>query len=201
MLRSFIVLASALALVGCEGQPTTMSDTENGSTPPATSSSDTDGSQMLMATTNLEAIGNSGVAGTIQFEQDGETVTVTGEVTGLKPGMHGFHVHENGDLSDKETGKSAGGHFNPTDKSHGKPSDDERHVGDLGNIEANEEGVATVDITDDVISLDGENSIAGKALVIHAGEDQFTQPTGDAGDRVAFGLIEVQQNGSQNTQP
>ncbi|WP_246112785.1 superoxide dismutase family protein [Allorhodopirellula solitaria] len=144
------------------------------------------------AVCKLEPIGDSKVKGTIHFEQEGDKVTLTGEVSGLKPGKHGFHVHEKGDLSDKETGKSAGGHFNPTGQKHGKPSDAERHVGDLGNVTANDDGVATLDITDTVISLNGEHSIIGKSLMIHEGEDVFTQPTGDAGGRVAFGLIEAE---------
>lgn len=148
--------------------------------------------QTFVAVCTLEPVGDSGVEGTVNFTQEGDTVTVTGEVTGLQPGKHGFHVHEKGDLSDKETGKSAGGHFNPTGQKHGKPSDAERHVGDLGNITADDEGVAKIDIQDKVISLHGENTIIGKSIVVHAGEDVFTQPTGDAGARSAFGVIEEQ---------
>ncbi|GAA4467958.1 hypothetical protein GCM10023156_58530 [Novipirellula rosea] len=137
-------------------------------------------------------IGDSKVKGAISFTQDGDMLKIHGEVTGLKPGKHGFHVHENGDLSDKETGKSAGGHFNPTNQPHGKMTDEKRHVGDFGNIEANQEGIAMIDKEDSVIALSGVHSILGRAIVIHADEDQFTQPTGDAGDRVAFGKIEKQ---------
>ncbi len=111
-------------------------------------------------------------------------------MSGLAPGQHGFHVHESGDLSDTATGKSTGGHFNPTEHEHGKPSDSDRHVGDLGNIEADQTGVANIDVIDTVISLSGPNSIVGRGLVIHAQADQFTQPSGDAGDRVAIGVIE-----------
>lgn len=149
--------------------------------------------EISQAICELEPIGDSGVTGTIRFAKEGDTIAVSGNVVGLKPGKHGFHVHENGDLSDKETGKSAGGHFNPTNQPHGKPGDEQRHVGDLGNIEAGEDGKATIDITDDLIELNGDNAIVGHALVIHAGEDKFTQPTGDAGDRVAFGLIEASE--------
>ncbi len=146
--------------------------------------------ETYVAVCRLEPIGDSGVEGTVNFSQKGDKVTVTGEVKGLEPGKHGFHVHEKGDLSDKETGKSAGGHYNPTDQKHGKPSDAERHVGDLGNITANDEGVAKIDIQDKVISLHGDHSIIGKSIVVHVGEDKFTQPTGDAGARAAFGVIE-----------
>jgi len=155
---------------------------------PSTSSNGTDPS--TEAVTELVPIGDSGARGEVRFVQQGDIVKITGEVTGLQPGKHGFHVHAKGDLSDKQTGKSAGGHFDPTSQPHGKPSDTQRHVGDLGNIEANADGVATIDMQDDVISLVGDNNITGRSLMIHANSDQFTQPTGDAGGRVAFGLIE-----------
>ncbi|WP_232529928.1 superoxide dismutase family protein [Rosistilla oblonga] len=147
-------------------------------------------STSAVAICELVPVGDSKVRGAVRFTQEGDVVKVRGEVTGLTPGKHGFHVHEKGDLSDKETGKSTGGHFNPTDQPHGKMTDEKRHVGDLGNIEANEEGIAMIKIDDSVISLKGEHSIVGRAIVIHAEADQFTQPTGDAGARVAFGKIE-----------
>lgn len=155
---------------------------------------DSDGeAEPIEALAVLEPVGDSKVKGSVRFSQTGDTVHVHGEVTGLTPGLHGFHVHEKGDLSDKEKGQSVGGHYNPTDQPHGKPEDQERHVGDLGNINANDEGIATIDLQDDVIRLDGEHSIVGRALVIHAGEDKFTQPAGDAGARVAFGVIKREE--------
>lgn len=188
MVRSFTTLAAVASLallVGCENEPGSMQSGDNNMT---TESPGED--QTVTAVCKLEPIGESGAEGSLNFKQEGDTVTITGTITGLEPGMHGFHVHETGDLSDKQAGKSAGGHFNPTDAPHGKPADENRHVGDLGNIEANDQGVAEVDIEDTVISLDGPQTIVGRAIVVHAGEDQFTQPTGDAGARVAFGVIE-----------
>lgn len=145
------------------------------------------------ATAVLVPVGDSGVEGTVKLEQTADGVHVTGRITGLTPGLHGFHVHEYGDLSNRETGKSAGGHFAPRGHAHGRPTDDVRHVGDLGNIEANAEGVAVIDLVDDTIRLNGPFSILGRALVVHSGEDKFTQPSGDAGDRVAFGVIGTAQ--------
>ncbi|MFG0288827.1 MAG: superoxide dismutase family protein [Rhodopirellula sp. JB044] len=177
-------------------EPSTTQNVDVANAPPNTLENEnatdeaTQNTQPIIASTTLVAIGDNDVEGTIEFVQRGDTVKVTGEVRGLSPGKHGFHVHEKGDLSDTETGKSAGGHFNPTHQEHGKPGEEKRHVGDLGNIEANEDGVAKIDITDEVISLDGPNSIIGRSVMIHEGEDQFTQPTGDAGGRVAFGKIE-----------
>lgn len=150
-------------------------------------------SETHTAVCKLEPIAASGVAGTLNFVQVGNKVTLTGEITGLTPGEHGFHVHEKGDLSDKETGNSAGGHFNPAGHKHGKPGDAERHAGDLGNITADEKGVAKLDIHDEVMSLHGDNSIVGRSIVVHESVDKFTQPTGDAGGRVAFGLIEIKK--------
>lgn len=202
------ILVGISALSGCN-EPETMPTEENAPSDNApaaetdneaqTSSAAPEASaedQGLSAVVQLEPIGDSGVSGTVRFVAHGNEVAIDGEVSGLEPGKHGFHVHEHGDLSDKETGKSAGGHYNPTDEPHGRPSDEQRHVGDLGNIEAGDDGTAQVDKEDAVITLVGPNSIVGRALVIHANADEFTQPSGDAGDRVAFGVIEMtdQQN-------
>jgi Cu-Zn family superoxide dismutase len=100
-------------------------------------------------------------------------------------------VHEFGDMSSMKDGSSAGSHFNPQGHSHGNQTDQQRHVGDLGNIEANDDGVAKIDIRDSMLALDGENSIIGRGLVVHFDEDKFTQPVGDAGGRFAIGVIGV----------
>jgi superoxide dismutase, Cu-Zn family len=112
----------------------------------------------------------------------------------LTQGKHGFHIHEFGDLSNGCT--SAGGHFNPHKKQHGAPEDSNRHVGDLGNIEADEKGEAVVALTDKLISLNGVNSILGRCVVLHQGTDDLgkggdeeSKKTGNAGPRVACGVI------------
>ena len=135
--------------------------------------------------------GESGVTGVVYFAREGKQVHVTGKVSGLKPGQHGFHVHEFGDVTGMTDGMSAGGHFNPDKKPHGKPEDKERHAGDLGNITAGDDGVATIDIKDSMLELGGAHSILGRGLVVHANPDKFTQPVGDAGGRVAVGVIGV----------
>lgn len=138
------------------------------------------------------------VTGDITITQQGPNgpVKLTGKVMGLTVGNHGFHVHEKGDL--KEGCKSTGAHFNPESNVHGAPEDTIRHVGDLGNIKANAEGEAVIDITDKVISLTGPNSILGRAIVIHSQEDDLgkgnsplSNSTGNAGDRWACGIIAV----------
>jgi Cu-Zn family superoxide dismutase len=139
----------------------------------------------------LIPVGDSSVHGTVFFEQTRGGLRITGTVSGLKPGKHGFHVHQYGDLTSTQDGESAGGHFNPTDMPHGRPHDEKRHAGDFGNIEANQRGVAHIDKLDPVAKLNGPYSILGRGLIVHANPDDFTQPTGNAGARVAMGVIGV----------
>jgi Cu-Zn family superoxide dismutase len=136
-------------------------------------------------------VGDSGVSGSVIFSEDDNGVAVQGSFSGLEPGNHGFHIHQYGDCR-AEDGTSAGGHFNPAGNDHGAPTDEVRHMGDLGNIEANDQGMATVDYIDDTISLE---QILGRGIIIHAGEDDLTsQPTGAAGSRVACGVIGIAQD-------
>ncbi len=131
------------------------------------------------------------VKGLVTFTLEGDSIKVVADVEGLTPGKHGFHIHEFGDCS-KSDGTSAGGHFNPTNKPHGAPTDTSRHVGDLGNIEANKDGKAHLEWVDNLITFSGGNSIIGRGIIIHAGEDDLkSQPTGDAGARVACGVIGI----------
>jgi len=139
----------------------------------------------------LRDVAGSDVNGVIHFAKHGKNVVVTGVVKGLSPGKHGFHVHQFGDVTGDADGKSTGGHFNPHHTAHGRPGDKIRHVGDLGNIVANADGVAKFKKTDGVIALSGENSIVGRSIVIHAKADDFGQPTGNAGARVAYGVIGI----------
>lgn len=129
--------------------------------------------------------------GDIRFVQtDAGTVLITGRITGLTPGPHGFHVHEKGNCSAPDA-SSAGGHFNPTGSAHGSAGNDVRHGGDLGNIIAGPDGVAEVNIQTTGISLGtAPDSIVGRAVVVHAkADDLVTQPSGNAGSRVGCGLI------------
>ena len=134
--------------------------------------------------------GNDKVQGWVKFTKTNRGVEITAEVKGLTPGKHGFHIHEFGDLTSAD-GSSAGGHYNPTGEQHGAPDDEQRHVGDLGNIEAKDNGTATYKYTDEHLDL---HTIFGRAVVVHAGEDDLkSQPSGDAGARVAVGVIGVAQ--------
>ncbi|XP_063377835.1 superoxide dismutase [Cu-Zn]-like [Cydia fagiglandana] len=137
------------------------------------------------------------IQGNVTFTQlhDGK-VRIEGTILGLPHGQYGFHVHEKGDL----TGGclSTGAHFNPEHKQHGHPNDEERHVGDLGNVEFDDTRIGRIDFTDSLISLVGEHGILGRAVVLHERADDFgrsdhpdSRKTGNAGGRVACGVIGI----------
>ena len=143
------------------------------------------------ATATLEPRSGSNVRGTITFTQVGDVVRVTGQVTGHTKGPKGFHIHAMGDCSAHDA-LSAGGHFNPGNSKHGGPYDPVKHAGDLGNITFSDAGVAKVNFTvgDISVSRYQANGIIGRALMVHAQVDNLkTDPTGDAGGRVACGVI------------
>ncbi|PWZ14389.1 hypothetical protein Zm00014a_026788 [Zea mays] len=120
----------------------------------------------------VAVLAGTDVKGTIFFSQEGDgPTTVTGSISGLKPGLHGFHVHALGDTTNGCM--STGPHFNPVGKEHGAPEDEDRHAGDLGNVTAGEDGVVNVNITDSQIPLAGPHSIIGRAVVVHADPDDL----------------------------
>ncbi|NBC82209.1 MAG: superoxide dismutase family protein [Bacteroidetes bacterium] len=132
-------------------------------------------------------------SGMISFTKTDSGIVVNAEVNGLTPGKHGFHIHQYGDCSSPD-GTSAGGHFNPHDVDHAGPHDEVRHVGDLGNLDADSTGYAKLEYLDTKITFEGQNSIIGRGVIVHAGEDDLTsQPTGAAGARVACGVIGIVQ--------
>jgi len=140
--------------------------------------------------------GDANVCGVIRFEQESEDkpVKICGEIKGLAPGQHGFHVHEWGDNTNGCT--STGAHYNPFGKTHGGPKDENRHVGDLGNVTAGADGVAKFEVTDNLIKLIGNNSVVGRTMVVHEktddlgkGGDDESLKTGNAGARVGCGVI------------
>jgi Cu-Zn family superoxide dismutase len=135
--------------------------------------------------------GTGSVKGTVHFKKEAGGVHVTGTFTGLPAGGHGFHIHEFGDCSAPDFA-SAGGHFNPSASPHGAPTDAKRHEGDMGNISATADGNGTVDYVDAHLSFDGPGSILGRGVIVHEKADDFkTQPTGNAGGRLACGVIGV----------
>ena len=143
------------------------------------------------ATVKLASTANQTGRGEVTFTSEANGVRVVGSFSGLTFGEHGFHIHEKGDCSAPDA-TSAGGHFNPATKPHAARETPERHAGDLGNLKADPYGLARVDFLDTGITLSGPNSIVGKAVIVHEKADDFkTQPTGNAGARVACGVIEA----------
>lgn len=129
--------------------------------------------------------------GVVHFTQSGDKVKVEAMIEGLKPGPHGFHIHETGDCSAADFA-SAGGHFNPGHKAHGGHDATEKHAGDMGNITADNKGKAKLTVELSGVSLGGPESIVGKAVIIHEKADDLkTAPTGNAGARWACGVIEA----------
>lgn len=141
----------------------------------------------------LESKSGSSVTGSAVFTQEDHLVTMVVVVGGLSEGTHAIHIHEKADCS-SEDGKSTGGHWNPTNVPHGKwGSPEGYHKGDIGNLNADANGNATITITTDQWCIgcdDPTKDILGKAIIVHEGTDDFkTQPTGDAGGRVSCGGI------------
>ena len=133
----------------------------------------------------------SSVEGTVTFTKTGDEVKIVADVTGLTPGKHGFHIHEFGDCSSPD-GKAAGGHFNPMNSPHAGHDAAERHEGDLGNLEADAAGKAHLELTDKMMTMSGEKSIIGRGVIVHEKEDDLkSQPVGNAGGRVACGVIGI----------
>jgi len=136
-----------------------------------------------------------GVIGEVIFiQEDANACIITYNITGLTEGKHGFHIHELADFS--QGCKSAKGHYNPFKRFHGGPKDEERHVGDLGNIAADKDGLAVGEMLDRLIKLYGPTSIIGRSVMVHAGEDDLGKggypdslTTGHAGGRVACGMV------------
>ena len=141
--------------------------------------------------------GGSGVNGLVKLVHvQGQKCKITADITGLKPGQHGFHIHQFGNLT--EGCKTAGPHFNPHGKTHGCPGREERHVGDLGNVVVKEDGVGHFEIEDELVSLFGENTVYGRSFVVHADVDdlgdgghELSKTTGNAGGRLACGVIGI----------
>ena len=148
----------------------------------------------LRATAALQPTKGNKTFGEATFEAvEGNKVRVIVFAQGLRPEReHGFHIHEAGDCSSGD-GMSAKGHFNPHGKPHGHPNSAERHAGDLPSLRAGKDGRAKLDVTVDAISIgQGAGNIVGRGLIIHADPDDYkTQPTGNAGARLACGVIKA----------
>jgi len=144
------------------------------------------------ATATLAPTNGNTAAGTVQFVELGDgSVDVTVNLTGVPAGMHGFHVHEKGDCGDN--GNAAGGHFNPTGHQHAGPDAAMKHAGDFGNMTADAQGIVSARFNTRSITVSsGTTSAVGRALILHANPDDLaTQPTGNAGGRIACGVVQL----------
>ena len=149
-----------------------------------------DGIKQLVAV--VQPTGTNKCAGVVRFIEVAGIVYVYAEISGLTPNQkHAMHVHEFGDGT-KPDGTKAGGHYNPEGKPHGLPGTEERHAGDLGNLQADAEGKAVYRVELTNISMTGvKNPIIGRGVIIHAKPDDGGQPVGNAGARIGFGAIGV----------
>lgn len=142
------------------------------------------------AVATLTGRAGSGISGSITFHSMAGGAHVEANVQGATPGTHGFHLHERGDCS-AEDFSSAGAHFNPTGSEHGAPGTAAHHAGDLGNIEIGADGTGELSVHSTQLAIaEGANAVIGRAVILHEGPDDFvTQPTGNAGGRIACGVV------------
>jgi Cu-Zn family superoxide dismutase len=184
-----LFFSSMIALGGCQeaGEP---DDIGPDSLAMDTTMQDQSMDQEQTATAQIEPTEGNNVQGTIRFVSTNGEIEATGNITGLQPGEHGIHIHQTGDCSNNA--EAAGPHWSGQGAQHGAPDApiQERHAGDFGNLEADDAGNADFEET---VELDMPlDSLIGKALIVHAGQDDLeTQPSGDSGARVACGVIEM----------
>ncbi len=184
---ALLAAASALTLAACSTTPST----PTASTPdvPTTSTA-------KQAIAVLASASASRVSGSVTLVPMGKGLHLTGEVGGLPANStHAFHIHEKGDCSAADA-SSAGPHFNPFNAAHGKAGSGAHHAGDMNNLTADAEGVAKINVHLEGVTLGGGavNDVSGRALIVHAAADDYaSQPAGNAGARVACGIIKVTQ--------
>jgi Cu-Zn family superoxide dismutase len=189
-----------LALPACHHEqteaPETAAETTAAPEAPATPAAPATGPT---AHATLQGVpGDTDFTGTVTFTQEGDGVRVVADFAGVdKPGKHGFHVHETGECTHDPAGgkhfSTSGGHFNPTGAEHACPPTEPRHAGDLGNVEIGADGQGHAEMTTNLLSLSGPNSVVGKAILLHGGEDDCkTQPSGNSGERIACGVVTME---------
>lgn len=184
-LLGIAMLLGLILAAGCAG-----STGEEAATPEPTAEPAAEPTATASAT--IQAKSGSSVTGTATFTAEAGEVTLVVELQNAPAGVHAVHLHETGDCS-SEDGKSAGGHWNPTSEDHGKWNEDPFHLGDVGNLTVDAQGHGSLTLTTDLWSIETgmANDVLGRAIVVHAGVDDFTsQPTGAAGGRIGCGVIE-----------
>ncbi|MBN6150655.1 superoxide dismutase family protein [Xanthomonas sp. AmX2] len=200
ILPTALFLATTLALGACKREEPAADAPASAAQPPAAApaaepapATPPAAQAAASATAALSPTQGNQVAGEVSFNVVNGAVHVAGTVTGLKPNSeHGFHIHEFGDCSAPD-GSSAGGHFNPAKADHGQVGADPHHGGDMPNLKADAEGKATIDapVSNNVNIGKGDGfDILNHAVIVHADPDDYkTQPTGNAGGRLACGVI------------
>lgn len=186
--RLLLLSTSALVLAGCsrEAEPPPPVVTAPRPAPPTAAPVEAP----VTARAILTGLNGSTVGGEVKFTATAAGVSIEAHVNGLTPGKHGFHIHEVGECAGD--GTSAGPHFNPTAAAHGGPDGEVLHAGDMGNIEADATGHAMVTMISKHVSLEAgvPNSIIGRSVIVHQDPDDLTsQPAGNAGPRIACGII------------
>lgn len=185
-LRIAVLAAATAALAACGGQTVKPTPTPAATAKPMSTASS--------ATVVLASASGSLVSGKLSVRPMGDGVHITGEIGGLTPNStHAIHIHEKGDCSAADA-SSAGGHFNPAGQPHGQVDHGAHHAGDMDNLVANAEGVAKVDAHASGVTLGGgaPNDVAGRAVIVHASPDDYkSQPAGNAGARLACGIIKT----------
>ena len=181
----FFIIALVFGLFGC-GKNT------GAAYEPAKMMTKPDSAAIQKAIANLSPTKGYSITGTVIFTKVAGGIKIVADVEGLTPGKHGFHIHEVGDCSSPD-GSSAGGHFNPDGVKHGGPNDPVRHVGDMGNLIAGKDGKAHYEWVDSLMTFEGPHNIIGRSVIVHGGADDLkSQPSGNAGPRVACGVIKME---------
>lgn len=193
LIHGTLFLASALALSACQPAATPADTAAPAADTPAADPAAPPAMATPLATAQLQPTEGSSVAGTISFSLVDGLLRASGDISGLKPGSeHGFHIHEKGDCSAPD-GSSAGGHFNPASAEHGSIDAAAHHGGDMPNLVVDAQGNAHVDgpVSSNVNAGKGDDfDIIGRGLIVHADPDDYTsQPTGNAGARLACAVI------------
>lgn len=182
-----LAMAFAVAAAGCGGDSKNEEKHEGSGGSASSSPSET------KAMAKIESRDGSTVKGSATFTQKDGKVWLKVQIEGAAPGKHACHIHEKGDCSAPDA-KSAGGHWNPTGKKHGKWGEGEFHLGDIGNIEVGADGKGSLEMSTDLWTIGSgkDNDVVGKSVVVHESPDDFqTQPTGNAGKRFGCGAIEA----------
>ncbi|QEZ44956.1 superoxide dismutase family protein [Cupriavidus oxalaticus] len=184
-------VAATVVLAGCAGSGKSASASSSATGATAASAATSAGTSGARAAAQLQPKSGTNTAGTVTFQQQPGGVLMTASITGLPPNtVHGFHVHEKGDCSAPDA-MSAGGHFNPGGKPHGQMTMPEHHAGDMNNVTADASGNVRVSMLLPSLSVGtGANGVIGRAVVVHKDPDDYkTQPTGNAGGRIACGVV------------